>query len=323
MSHSSSRSDFAESDRLVERFGREDWSVLQHAWSQRPVHLPAGARRFDQLFSWKDLQKLVDARRHIGQAPDLRRVRREPSRFARAAICEVTRNGEPANPSNWSMPDPDPRIDPVKLNHALRGGSSLVLRRLDDFSPGIRQLCNALEVEWCAPTNAVAVASWNDTPGLGLHLDAEEVLVLQISGHKRWKVWEPTRRFPFGRMNDDIAVEPEGLPCMDVVLGPGDVIHLPCGWWHFVEPLGEPSLHLTFNVFRSTPLDIFDSLLDEISGDAMLGTAIARDPQTIREQVDALRGVVLDADPTTRAASRANQIAARHDLPIFPRLANK
>jgi hypothetical protein len=90
-------------------------------------------------------------------------------------------------------------------------------------------------------------AGWRKQNGFDLHWDVADLLVLQLSGRKRWKVYRPTRPYPL--TNDiETAPKPTEQPVFDGIINDGDMLHVPRGWWHMAYPLDEPSLHLTFGI---------------------------------------------------------------------------
>ncbi|CAH0365607.1 unnamed protein product [Pelagomonas calceolata] len=86
------------------------------------------------------------------------------------------------------------------------------------------------------------------------HSDAQNVLVFQCSGMKRWRVWPPPPRErgkdPFGRGKGGDRVEGLGEPVLDVTLQPGDVLYVPLGWVHATSTAdsAERSCHATLGV---------------------------------------------------------------------------
>jgi ribosomal protein L16 Arg81 hydroxylase len=93
-----------------------------------------------------------------------------------------------------------------------------------------------------------------------LHHDVMNVLFVQLHGRKRFTLVEPgfTPRV-YNEVGVYAEVDPEdpdfdsypafrGVPTTSIVLGPGDTLFLPVGWWHRVESL-DVSISLSFTNF--------------------------------------------------------------------------
>jgi hypothetical protein len=102
-------------------------------------------------------------------------------------------------------------------------------------------------------------ASWCPTPALERHWDTHDIFIVQVSGRKRWRVYSPVRRRPVPG-DAQPATQRASEPAWQGMLGEGDVLYLPRGWWHVANALEGPSLHLTFGVYRRTGLDLLDWL---------------------------------------------------------------
>lgn len=109
-----------------------------------------------------------------------------------------------------------------------------------------------------------AYASWTSREGFGVHWDDHDVIVVQVSGVKRWRVYGPTRLAPLHR---DVVFDdtPPEQPIDAFTLRAGDVLHVPRGWWHAAAASeGEPSLHLTCGLATHTGVDLLTWLVDEL-----------------------------------------------------------
>ncbi len=265
------------------------------------------------LLSWDRLATIIAERPHLGSRRDTARVRHTGAIRRGSSILEIAREGRPLERSEWAR-GAQGAIDGAALVGRLRGGASLFMRRIEEFVPEVATWIDHIERDLDAPANAVAVASFRTTPGAALHLDAEDGLILQCEGRKRWLIHRPTRVDAFPSGLDAMAPPPTGEPDLDLVLEAGDVLHVPRGWWHRVVPLDEPSLHLTFNVFRRTGVDFFDWIAVDALPPSLLDTPLD-DPDVVSRlheqlgQLCSVRGV---------AAFRAE---IRHDPPLLrPRL---
>ena len=144
----------------------------------------------------------------------------------------------------------DGPVGALKLNAGglitlLAQGASMILDAVQEVAPSVADLADTLEDALSCVCTAHLYAGWRTQKGFEVHWDAHEVLVLQLSGRKRWQVFAPTRLHPLG---DDIekASPPTAPPIWEGILNDGDVLYLPRGFGMSAYPLDEPSLHLSW-----------------------------------------------------------------------------
>lgn len=144
---------------------------------------------------------------------------------------------------------------PHLLHKQLREGATLVLDAIDEMHPPIARMTCALE-RWLSTRIQVnAYASWTAKEGFGVHWDDHDVIVLQISGRKRWRIYGTTREAPL-HYDVDFATDIPEAPIDEFVMEAGDILHVPRGCWHAAAASeGEPSLHLTCGLTTTTGVD--------------------------------------------------------------------
>jgi ribosomal protein L16 Arg81 hydroxylase len=102
-------------------------------------------------------------------------------------------------------------------------------------------------------------ASFHTTNALDVHWDDHDVLIFQVAGRKQWTVYGPTRPYP---ITNDIAANPvpdmTQKPIWEGMLEDGDFCYVPRGWWHRVDPVGEPSLHLSMGLYNRTGVELME-----------------------------------------------------------------
>ncbi|WP_340560735.1 cupin domain-containing protein [Streptomyces sp. GSL17-111] len=156
------------------------------------------------------------------------------------------------------------RLHPAELHALLAEGASLVIDAVDELHPPVSRAAMELE-QWLRTGVQVNLyASWTAREGFGVHWDDHDVVVIQIDGAKRWKLYGPTRTAPMHKDTDEPEPPPEE-PVAELVLRPGDVLYLPRGWWHSVAASeGERSLHLTFGLQTTTGAQLLSWLADDL-----------------------------------------------------------
>ncbi|MFI1254129.1 cupin domain-containing protein [Streptomyces netropsis] len=235
----------------AERLGGETFLAQTLSRSHHVSRGPDGA--FDSLLSWDALNTILATHR---LSPPRLRLSADgdalpPERYA---IPVTNRRG-----SSWH------RILPADLHARLAEGASLVLDSAEEIHPPITAAAQSLERFVRTSVQVNAYASWTPTEGFGTHWDDHDVVVAQIDGAKRWRLYGPTRTSPDWR-DVEFPPEPTGDPVEEVVLTSGDLLYLPRGCWHAVTAdQGAPSLHLSFGLTGPrTGADLLGWLVDQL-----------------------------------------------------------
>ena len=112
-----------------------------------------------------------------------------------------------------------------------RGGWTLLLQGLDLHVDAARSMLDRFRFVPDARLDDLMVSWASPGGGVGAHVDAYDVFLLQVQGRRRWRV---------GKVGADAAfvagLPPKLLrrfePVHDWLLDPGDMLYLPPGWGH-------------------------------------------------------------------------------------------
>lgn len=212
-------------------------------------------------------------------------------------------------------------------------GATLVLQGLHRLWPPLIDLARELGATLGQPVQVNAYLTPAGNQGFATHYDTHDVFVLQVDGHKRWRIHEPVlpdplERQPWGGYADEVAAVAEGPPALDVVLAPGDALYLPRGWLHSAQAQESSSLHLTLGVRALTRYTVVEALLELAAADPRLraglpfGMDVADSRQVepeLAETVAALRDWLTGVEPAAVAARlRARAWPASRPAPLRP-----
>jgi 50S ribosomal protein L16 3-hydroxylase len=192
----------------------------------------------------------------------------EPARlFELAASDEVESRLVTAFEGRWAM-----RRGPLaRLPARRRPGWTLLVQGVDLHDDAMHALMQRFRFVPDARLDDLMVSFATDGGGVGPHVDAYDVFLLQARGTRRWRVTPP---------GDVTLVEGAPLklladfePTAEWVLEPGDMLYLPPGWGHDGTAVGEC---MTFSIgFRAPSRLEFLSAFLAAAGDAPGG----RDPR--------------------------------------------
>jgi hypothetical protein len=190
-------------------------------------------------------------------------LRTDGARTPRIAMADEARNGSAGVPEE-EFTLPDGRVDLPRLLERFDAGASLVISQFHETHPPLADFCRGLERLFLHAVQSNIYLTPPAAQGFRTHFDTHDVLVLQVEGRKRWRIWDgerierPTRRTPWpGNM------PPLGEPHV-LVLEPGDALYIPRGIMHdaATEP-GERSLHATIGFMEASWAQAIRALLDE------------------------------------------------------------
>lgn len=290
-------------------YGVEEF--LGTVWGQRTELLRGAAGRYRELLPWSLLNDI------------LRRGRLETPRV------RLARHGEQIPAQQYTVTTPlrrggsYARLRFDALGALLRDGATLVVDSIDELAAPVDDLAAAFERVLREKVQVNCYASFGAVHGFDTHWDDHDVLVLQVHGRKRWRVFGPTREHAAYR---DVAhpPAPAGDPEHDVVLEEGDALHVPRGWWHDATASDEPSLHLTFGVNRATGADLLSWLVDDLRRQEIVRADLPRfaGEQTRRDRVEALAEAVSkrldEPDLLDRFFARRDAAAPPRGHPSLP-----
>ncbi|MEW1636013.1 cupin domain-containing protein [Streptomyces sp. NPDC093801] len=237
------------------------------------------------LLTWDDLNEIVASHR-LG--PPRMRLSRAGEVIPATAYSVLRTNRRGVS---WYLPQP------AEFHARLAEGASLVIDAIDQIHPPVREAAAGLERFFRTPVQVNAYASWTAEEGFGTHWDDHDVVVLQLEGSKRWKIYGPTRQAPAWR-DVEAPETPTGEPIADIVLTPGDLLYLPRGWWHAVSAdQGTASLHLTFGLAAQTGAEFLGWLCDDLRASVTVRADVPRfgTPEERADYLAAVRKDVLAA----------------------------
>lgn len=280
-----------------------------HHWGQAPL-LQSGAG-FTDLLNLADVDELLT------------------DRGLRTPFIRLARNGSllPASEFTGGGGLGAEIADQVRddgLAAQLAAGATVVLQGLHRIWPPLRDFCFDLAADLGCAVQANAYLTPAGNTGFAAHYDTHDVFVLQVAGHKHWRVHEPVypdplERQAWGGHADEVRASAVGPPAIDHTLAPGDLLYLPRGWLHAATAQSGMSLHITLGLRRPTRYAIVEALLGlaadypALRAGMPLGTDLT-DPQQLAPHLAA----TIEALGRWLAAAEAEPVARRLRDSLWP-----
>jgi len=253
-------------------------------------------------------------------------LRTDAARAPRVSMADGARKGSAAVPQDDYLEADGDRVDLPRLLARHDAGASLVVSQFQEMHPPLARFCRGLEKAFLHAVQANIYLTPPGAQGFRVHFDTHDVLVLQVSGSKAWRVWDaipfaaPTRHTPWNG-----KASPEGEP-HELVLAPGDSLYLPRGVMHeaMVQDGAEPSLHVTVGFMEPGIGEMLRELLGVLEAEepalrAALPTwrlAEADGVAAVRGKLAAALGALARPDVADRLAVAALDRLVRFRMPM-------
>ena len=262
-------------------------------WERKPLVVRRGEDgRFDDLLSASDVERLITE--SAIRTPGFRLVK------AGAGVSGYARD------LSW-RPEPFTGVVDVRRTLAeFERGATIVLQALHHSWLPLARYCRQLEGFLGHPAQANAYFTPRGSQGLPVHHDTHEVFTLQVSGEKRWLVYEPALELPLKSQRYRPGLGAPGEPVLDVTQGPGDTLYLPRGWLHQAVTSDADSLHITVGINVRTWLDEVRAAVESSTDDV-----------AFRRGIDGDEPPELPALDAGAAATRARSHLVRTRRPIL------
>ncbi|MEA1943228.1 MAG: cupin domain-containing protein [Pseudomonadota bacterium] len=182
----------------------------------------------------------------------------------RAGDLDMARTDPPVRPEDFTFETGF--IDPGGVAEQYRQGATIILPQLHMRDAGLGAFCRAMEalLSCHVQTNIYLTPPHNQ--GFNTHYDDHDVFVLQVSGEKRWRLYDMPLENPYRGEGFRPGDHPVGEPVEEFVLKAGECAYVPRGLMHDASTHGEaPSLHITLGLIVKTWADLMLEAVSEVA----------------------------------------------------------
>jgi ribosomal protein L16 Arg81 hydroxylase len=192
------------------------------------------------------------------------------------------------------------KVDPARIKKFIDDGFSLIITPIDGHVPALAALRDNIRARVGEQIKVGVIVTAGKAGAFKLHYDPEDLIILQVEGSKRWRIYGPPVRNPVVGMTPP-ETPPETSPIFDEVLQAGDILLVPGGNWHHCESGPDRSLHLGIFFTPPTPWHAVKKLTSQLIAEENFVTPITR-------LTDAKERAALEADVKKRAIELINQL---------------
>jgi ribosomal protein L16 Arg81 hydroxylase len=242
---------------------------LEEHWEAKPLLVQRGEEgRFDDLLSAAEAERLIAS---TGlRYPAFRLVKAEEELHAHDYTVDLS----------WRPVPLAATIDVARVAAEFDRGATIVLQALHLQHAPLAHFARELEQDLGQAVQVNAYYTPRAAQGLPVHHDTHDVFCLQVTGEKRWLVYEPALELPLKSQRYRRELGDPGEPILDVTLRAGDTLYLPRGWLHEALTSDRDSLHLTVGLSAYTWLDAVKDALAECGDELAFRRSVPEDGET-------------------------------------------
>src|SRR5262245_1425980 len=217
---------------------------LDHYLYRSFRHIPGPRDKFQCLFTWDNLNRILEE--HRLEPPHVM-LRKDGKDIDSTEYLDHIRT-----PYENTLPI----VNVAKLAALMRDGATLSLHEMHWIHRPLSLLLGNLGRQFTGPCDVILFASFGSTRAIAPHEDGDDQFILQLAGRKYWQVYGPNEPNPIRKPICHESTEPKRPPIWEGILNAGDVLYIPRGWWHEVRSVNEPSLHLAVGLPVNTAMDL-------------------------------------------------------------------
>ena len=155
-------------------------------------------------------------------------------------------------------------VDPTRVARLFSEGATVVFSALQDRHEPLRQLCAGLARDAGGRTQTNIYLTPPGSQGFKAHWDTHDVFVLQVSGSKRWRIYEGGPDNPLKHQKFDPERHHAGDLQSEFTLSAGETLYIPRGKMHAAEATDEISLHITLGLIPYSWADLLVDCVAEV-----------------------------------------------------------
>ncbi|WP_323121655.1 JmjC domain-containing protein [Burkholderia alba] len=250
-----------------------------------------GKVTYQRLPDWVDVNRLLES--GLLDYPKIR-ISSTSMEYARG-YCGFLRYS--SNPRGGKFAT----IIPDLLYRALDDGCTVIIDGCQDYFPSILALTDEIERSLECQAWANLYISTRSATSFGCHFDDHDIISVQLSGVKTWRIYQPTYVSPNRGDKSFYLTPPAGVPDRFENLSTGSGLYLPSGYWHDVETMSAFALHVTFGLDFPRKLDIVRTMANQLGMNEMFRGIVDFAPESpefyvFRENlIAAIRGLDFEA----------------------------
>lgn len=166
----------------------------------------------------------------------------------------LVKSGETIAADDYSL---DGLIDPLAVARLYSSGATVIFSHVQHRVHAVADFVNEVSRTFSAPVQANVYLTPAHAQGFPAHWDTHDVLILQLSGSKKWRIYDGGPALPLRGQHFERQVATIGPVTEEFEIRAGEAAYVPRGVIHSAHSTDEASLHVTVGILSYTWADLF------------------------------------------------------------------
>ena len=238
-------------------------------WHQNPLSCLIGQISTEDFFSNYHEQKALHCEHsEINHFDELLSIDRIDEIIATTELpptsVQMARKKPPIDRSFYTFKNGN--IDRGAVINHYQNGATIILPQLQLADEKLAQFCRSLEKQLSCKVQTNIYLTPASAQGFSTHYDDHDVFIIQISGKKKWRLYQKPIDNPYSGEKFKAGDYEPGALEQDFILKVGDCAYIPRGLMHDATNMGdEPSLHITVGLLVKKWADLMLEAMSEVA----------------------------------------------------------
>jgi hypothetical protein len=232
-------------------------------WEQKPLHIRRSPSPiYDTLLTAGDVETAITSG---GLRYPAIQLAKSGAFFPAETFCRSIRSGDDVFSG---VPDLS------RVQSEYQAGATISLPGFHRSWGPLGALAAAVEGYFDHAVHTNVYITPGNSAGFTPHYDTHDVFILQISGAKHWRIYNPPLTLPHRTQPFSPSNYRPSDPLLEVDLVPGDLLYLPRGFVHSTTTSDAASMHVTLGVTVYTWVDLMAEWLQTAKNDPRFRRAL-------------------------------------------------
>ena len=238
-------------------------SFFAETWEQKPLHIPRSPSPiYETLLTAGDVETAITSG---GLRYPAIQLAKSGAFFPANTFCRDIRSGDDVFSG---VPDLE------RVQSEYQAGATISLPGFHRAWPPLGALAAGVEGYFDHAVHTNVYLTPGNAAGFTPHYDTHDVFILQISGVKHWRIYNPPLALPHRTQPFNPQHYKPSDPLLEMDLAPGDLLYLPRGFVHTTTTSHSASMHVTLGITVYTWVDVLAEWLQSSKNDARFRRAL-------------------------------------------------